>query len=238
MSKVFTFKDEVALAKNAAEIISSAASESINKNGRFTIALSGGRTPAILYRLLAKPPHNDLSWKNIFVFWSDERCVPADDEKNNSYLAKNTLLDHVPIPAENIFSFPVKMPVSDGVKQYEKILVSFFKSELPAFDMILLGMGEDGHTASLFPGTNLHEMQGRLVAAVKRPGEAIDRITFTPQLINAAKNILILVTGQAKATVLSAVFANKEKNKYPVQLIKSSHLRWLVDEAAASSLKK
>ena len=235
------FDHEQDLSAAAAKFITDLAIKSISSTGRFVIALSGGKTPSILYNLLAHPPYVDeLPWKNIFVFWSDERCVPADDESNNSNLARKMLLNHVPIPTENIFPVQVQMIPPKAAIQYEQMMKAFFKEEHPSFDLILLGMGEDGHTASLFPGTEkLWESTEQLVKEIEVPGQQIRRITFTPTLINNAKNVMFLVTGKNKARILNDVLSNKSKTKrYPVQHIKpTGKTYWYIDEEAGAILK-
>lgn len=241
MYKISVFRDEQELSTAASELIADLSRKSIEKKGRFVIALSGGKTPSTLYTLMANLPYSkELQWKNIFIFWSDERCVPADDEQNNSHLAKKMLLDHVPIPTENIFPVQVQMPAGKAAIQYEQMLKAFFKEDVPAFDLVLLGMGEDGHTASLFPNSPFLNQSTELVKAVSKPGDKIERITFTPVLINNAKHILILVTGKNKAAVLKEVLEKKSNKAYPVQLIGPKHgkLLWYVDAAAASKLKR
>lgn len=241
MNKVCVFPDEQLLSIAAADLITDLAKRSIEQNGRFVIALSGGKTPSALYNLLAQLPYSkELQWKNIFVFWSDERCVPPDDDENNSNLARKMLLNHVSIPAENIFPVQVQMDPPKAAVQYEYMLKAFFKDDLPSFDLILLGMGEDGHTASLFPGTTISKETNELVVAVVKPSDKTNRITFTPVLINNAKHILLLITGEGKASVLHNVLQGKSKQQYPVQLIgpAKGKLQWYVDAAAASKLKK
>ncbi|MEJ7627896.1 MAG: 6-phosphogluconolactonase [Ferruginibacter sp.] len=240
MNKVCIFNDEEEVSKAAAAFILEHSKKSIENKGRFTIALSGGKTPSLLYNLLAQLPYSkELHWKTIFIFWGDERCVPHDSDQNNSHMAKKLLLDHVPIPRENIFPVQVQMQAGKAALQYEQMLKVFFKQELPVFDLILLGMGEDGHTASLFPGTETTSTQS-LVNAVKKPADQTERITFTPQLINNAKQVLFLVTGKNKADILKEVLENKSKNKYPVQLIhpKNGKTLWYADKPAATLLKK
>lgn len=239
MNKVSVFSDEMQLSAAAAELILDVSRRSIEKTGRFVMALSGGKTPSFLYNLLAHPPYyKELQWKNMFIFWSDERCVPADDAQNNSHMAREMLLDHVSIPAENIFPVQVQMEPEKAAIQYENMIKAFFKEELPAFDLVLLGMGEDGHTASLFPGTSISTGSTELINAVTKPGEKNQRITFTPSLINNAKEILILVSGKNKSDVLKKVLEEKNKNNFPVSLIRPiGKLLWYVDAAAASKLK-
>ena len=234
---IYNSLEELSLA--AADRIYNQSQLSIKETGRFAIALSGGKTPAALFTILAKSPFSDkLDWKNIFVFWSDERFVPLDHEDNNSYMAKKLFLNQVPIPAENIFTPQVQMPPAAAALQYEQMLKAFFKVGLPAFDIILLGMGEDGHTASLFPGTNIKKNHSTLVEAIIKNNDAVKRLTFTPQLINNAKRILVLVSGKNKASVLSKVLNKKVKNQYPIQMLEPKNVQWFIDKEAASSLKK
>ena len=153
-------------------------------------------------------------------------------------MAKKLFLNQVPIPAENIFTPQVQMPPAAAALQYEQMLKAFFKVDLPAFDIILLGMGEDGHTASLFPGTNIKKNHSTLVEAIIKNNDAVKRLTFTPQLINNAKRILVLVSGKNKASVLSEVLNKKVKNQYPIQMLEPKNVQWFIDKEAASSLKK
>lgn len=239
MNNVSIFKSIQELSQAAAEIIYNDSLQSISVKGRFVIALSGGKTPASLFSILAQPPYSGkLDWKNIFVFWSDERFVPSDNDNNNSHLAKKLLLDHVPIPAENIFTPQVQMPPSAAATQYVNMMKAFFKVDVPVFDMVLLGMGDDGHTASLFPGTHLVQDYPGLVEAVTKDNDPIKRLTFTPQLINNAKRILVLVSGNSKAKVVAEIFSGKTKNKYPIQMLQQKKLQWLLDMEAAALLKK
>lgn len=234
------FGHEQELSNAAAKFITALAKKSISSTGRFVIALSGGNTPSILYNLLAHPPYSgELDWKNIFVFWSDERCVPADNESNNSNLARKMLLNHVPIPAENIFPVQVQMIPPKAAIQYEQMMIAFFKDPHPSFDLILLGMGEDGHTASLFPGTEEQWTSDHLVKEIEVPGQQVRRITFTPALINNAKNVLFLVTGKNKARTLNDVLSKSKTKRYPVQHIKpvNGKTYWYIDEEAGAILK-
>ncbi len=237
MTKVYVFPFDKAMAEAGAKLFYELARESIHKSGRFVVALSGGKTPCTMYRLLADDTFaRGISWKNVFIFWSDERLVPFDDSENNGFMAKKNLLDHVPIPAENIFRVQVQLPGSNAAKQYEGMLKAFFKEELPVFDLILLGMGDDGHTASLFAG--FAQTGNQIIAAVIKPDDNSPRITFTPGLINNANHILILISGSNKAAVLKEVIENKIKKHFPIQNVQPHHgkMHWYADSAAASLL--
>ncbi|MEO7046648.1 MAG: 6-phosphogluconolactonase, partial [Ferruginibacter sp.] len=180
MRKISVFENSEALSKAAADFIVSLAAKQIAENGKFTIALSGGNTPSQLFELLATGAYNKaIDWKNTFVFWGDERCVPVDDERNNSHVAKELLLNNVKIPTENIFIVPVKMPPAKAAHHYEQTLKSFFKTQFPAFDLILLGMGDNGHTASLFPKTPILQEKKALVKEVYVEELDMNRVSFT-----------------------------------------------------------
>jgi 6-phosphogluconolactonase len=242
MNKVKIFDNADELSHAVARLIVELSLHAIQKTGRFSIALSGGTTPSFLYNLLAHLPYSkQLDWKNIFIFWSDERCVPADDERSNTNMARKMMLDHVPAPAENIFSVQVQMTPMQAAVQYEQMLKAFFREEVPVFDLILLGMGTDGHTASLFPDTDILNKNTALISSVYKADENIGRISFTPLLINNAKHILLLVTGGDKADILKEVLEKSTKAiKYPVQMIhpEKGKIEWYIDKTAASRLKK
>jgi 6-phosphogluconolactonase len=239
-SKVKVFEDIETLSKAACERIIELCSKAIEEHGRFSIALSGGKTPEYLFNLLAQPEFSkQIDWLKVFVFWGDERYVPFDDKRNNSFIAKSLLLDKVEIPVMNIFRMPVNLPPVEAAMAYQNKIDEFFEQQAPRFDLILLGIGQDGHTASLFPGVpELHEKK-RLVAEVHLAEQQMFRITMTAPLINQAANIIFLVSGKGKAPALKAVLEGPEDiDKYPAQLIKpvSGNLLWLVDAAAASEI--
>jgi len=248
--RVTVFSSVDLLNQAAAELLIDLAKKSIEERGRFALALSGGNTPKKLYALLSMSPYRDkMPWKDTFIFWSDERCVPMEDERNNANMAINLLLKEINIPPSNIFRVPVQMRPALAAKHYEETLRNFFKNEPPRFDLILLGLGENGHTASLFPGTDvLHENRHRRVpqkaesAWVKEvyvEEEHIHRITMTAPLINKARNILFLVTGEEKSHILKTVMTGSYlPEQYPAQLIdpEQGEIQWFVDEKAASRL--
>jgi 6-phosphogluconolactonase len=233
---VFQTVDE--LNKAAIEYIISIANKAIKESGRFTISLSGGETPAKIYSLLSESPFNELMpWEKTFVFWGDERCVPLDSERNNAYNAILLLLSKVAVPKSNIFRIPVNLAPAEAAANYEKTINDFFEVESPNFDLILLGLGENGHTASLFPGTEVVNEQGKGVREVYVKEENTFRITMTAPLINSAHHILFLVTGEKKAIILKKVLTGSyQPDKYPAQFIKpvNGDLFWFVDSAAAS----
>jgi len=230
------------LAKAVAEFIVKIANEAIDTSGRFVIALSGGHTPETLYSVLCTEPYQGrIAWDKTFVFWGDERCVPSDNEQNNARMAKKFLLNHVDIPQSNIYPVPVDLPPEMAGAAYENSIKQFFGSEEPSFHLILLGLGENGHTASLFPGSDTLTDDTHLVRDVYVPEQKMYRITMTANLINQARNIVFLVEGEGKADILNTVLTVPyQPDKYPAQLIKpvDGNLYWFVDNKAATLLNK
>jgi 6-phosphogluconolactonase len=236
--RVFSTID--AMNGGAAQLLVDLATKSVMERDRFVLCLSGGNTPNGLYTLLSMKPFCDLvPWKNTFIFWSDERFVPADDERNNANKATSVLLSKIDLPSSNIFPIPVNLPPADAAKKYEKTLQAFFGKETPGFDLILLGLGDNGHTASLFPGTDVLREKSHWVKEVFVEELKMYRITMTALLINKARNILFLVKGKEKSGILNTVFtAPIQPEKYPVQLIipEYGEVFWYVDNKAASRL--
>lgn len=240
MNNKYIFDNATLLCEAAADHIVELSKKAIAEKGRFTIALSGGNTPRKLYQLLATERYSStLDWNNIFIFWGDERCVPANDENNNSHMAFTSLLNHVTIPKENVFPIPVDIGPAQSAITYEQTLQQFFKESLPAFDLILLGLGDNGHTASLFPFTDILKETAHTVKEVFIKELNAYRISFTVPLINNAHHILYLVTGEGKASIIKTIFSGiDEPEKYPVQLIKETNGSWYLDQPAAAQLKK
>ncbi len=226
----------------AAEEVVRAAHEAVAERGRFTVALSGGSTPKNLFNLLATNAKATLPWDRTFFFWSDERHVGPTDPESNYHMADEAMLSKVPVPAGNVFRFAAENPDAAAVaQQYEQTIRKFFQmdSGVPRFDLILLGMGPDGHTASLFPGTAALQEKSKLVAANWVEKLKTHRLTFTLPLINAAREVAFLVSGVDKAAVLKTVLEeNSSGDQYPAKLINPANgkLIWFVDRAAASAL--
>lgn len=231
------------LAWAAAMRFASLAEQSIQANGRFTVALSGGSTPKALFNILAEKPFvGSLPWSKIYLFWGDERCVPPDHADSNYRMTSEALLSKAPIPAENIF----RVSGEDADHQraaanYSATLQQFFNSESPQFDLVFLGMGADGHTASLFPGSAaLQATEGIAVANFVEKFNSW-RITLTASTINNAHQIVFLVAGEDKAVTLKDVLEGEyQPNTYPSQLIQPAggELLWMLDEAAAAQLSE
>jgi 6-phosphogluconolactonase len=234
--KVFQTIDTLNIA--AANLIIEIANKAIKERGRFLISLSGGQTPVQLYSLLTQPFFsNQIPWEKTFVFWGDERCVASSDERNNAHQAKSILLDRIDIPTSNIYPIPVSLSPSQAAAEYEKELKIFFGKGPMKFDLVLLGLGENGHTASLFPGMKVIDEQAEGIREVYLKDEKMHRVTMTAPLINQAHNVLFLVTGGEKAMVLEKVLTTSyQPDEYPAQLIKpvNGELYWFIDQASAS----
>jgi 6-phosphogluconolactonase len=234
--------DKAALIERAYQLTVDCLKAAVDQRGRATIALSGGSTPAPLYAALTQA---DLPWQQIYVFWGDERYVPADHAQSNFRMTREAWLNHVPIPPENIFPMPTsaKDPAADAVK-YADTLKAFFQdsaedlsdSGFPALDFVLQGMGDDGHTASLFPHTEALEVRDRLITVGDHNGEP--RITFTVPLINQGRKVVFLVAGANKQTALSHIFSPEANgNTYPSKLIQpASGCHWLLDAEAGKGI--
>ncbi len=229
----------------AAEEVIHAANEAVAERGRFIIALAGGNTPRSLYNLLATNGRTSLPWDRMFFFFGDERHVPPDDPESNYRMANEAMLSKIPVAAGNVFRVAGENPnASAAAALYEQTLCRFFAlapGEFPSFDLILLGLGPDGHTASLFPGTAALQEKSRLVIANWVEKFKTRRITFTLPVLNAARCVTFLVSGTDKAPALKAVLEGEAPGEqYPAKLVRPGNgkLIWMVDRAAASELTK
>jgi 6-phosphogluconolactonase len=227
----------------AAEEVMRTANEAVVARGRFTIALSGGSTPKSLFNLLATNARTTLPWDRMFFFWGDERHVPPTDPESNYRMADEAMLSKIPVAAGNVFRMPAENPdAAAAAEAYEKTLRKFFQTApdgVPQFDLILLGMGPDGHTASLFPGTAALQEKSRLVVANWVEKLKTHRLSLTLPVLNAARCVAFLVSGTDKADVLKIVLEEDVPGEqYPAKLVKPSDgkLIWFVDRAAASAL--
>jgi 6-phosphogluconolactonase len=229
------WKDLDAMSMAAAHFFVAACHQAIARHGKFSVALSGGHTPEKLYELLASPAFSkNIPWKKVFFFWSDERFVLHTSPDSNYNMARKSLLDKIDIPPKNIFAVPVTGDPEQCARQYEMTIKKFFPNKHASFDLILLGTGEDGHTASLFPHTPVLIENRRLIKQVWLQDKQSWRITFTYPLINKAKQIILLVSGKEKKQVVSAVFSKPSKKIYPVQYVNPERSLWIVDKAAES----
>jgi 6-phosphogluconolactonase len=239
MIKVFEDQAEIGVA--AASLVVDIAVQAIAENGKFTIALTGGTSPEKLYNLLARPDLKDnIDWTKVYVFWGDERWVALDDDQSNAKLANRTLLSKVPVPTDHVFYMwsGDKSPEDYAVDYENKVREQL--GDALQFDLILLGMGPDGHTASLFPHQAVVNEKEKLVAAYYLDAQSMYRITLTAPLINKAKHIVVMLYGENKAQALHEVLEGQHNpEQYPAQLLKpvTGDLVWLVDKAAAGQLK-
>lgn len=227
------WKDHEAMSLTAAHFFVAACYQSVMKQGKFSVALSGGNTPKRFFEILASSEFNkNIPWKKVFFFWSDERFVVHTSPDSNYNMARKTLLDHIDIPPKNIFPVPVSGDPEQNARQYESSIKKFFTNKQAAFDWLLLGTGSDGHTASLFPHKPVLIENRRLIKQVWVEEKQSWRITFTYPLINRAKQIIFLVSGKEKAKVVQAVFNNPAKKIYPVQYVNAERSLWIIDKAA------
>jgi len=241
---LFVVDSRAELADLAAERIARAAEAAVGAGHHFTIALSGGSTPGDLFRLLAGPDWRDrLPWARTQVFWGDERCVPPDDERSNYRLARETLLDHVPIPPQNVHR--MRAEAEDGqaaADEYAELIRRIVRrgpQGVPEFDLLLQGLGADGHTASLLPGSALVHEHTRLVALTDKQREGTLRLTVTPPILQHAAAVLFLVAGADKAPALREVLEGDEQlDRYPAQVVRRARgkVAFLVDRPAAADL--
>ncbi|MBZ5695268.1 MAG: 6-phosphogluconolactonase [Acidobacteriia bacterium] len=234
------FPDLEALSRGALDELLKTMGDAVKQRGRFTIALAGGRTPAKLYELWARAESEGAHtpWDSVHLFWGDERFVPHDDLLSNYRMAREALIAHVPIPADNVHPMPgpkeFKTP-AEAAEAYESDLRKFFGSGAPAFDLQLLGLGVEGHTASLFPGSPALEEKKRWVAAVEAPAKPSERLTLTPVVLNQGRDTFFLVSGGDKKEIIEALRNEPESrlSKYPAGRIKpAGRVMWFLDKAA------
>ncbi len=241
MTLVRVYPTRSAAAHAAAAQFVATAEKALTTHGRFTVALAGGNTPRDVYRLLASDEYAPMvDWVHTQIFWGDERSVPQGDPENNGRMARETLLNHVPIPVNNIHRIQSQLPPEDAAQDYEKTLRDYFAARglnQPRFDLVLLGMGAEGHTASLFPHSPLLTERQRWVAAVYVEAMRMWRITLTPPALNAASKVIFLVAGEEKAQAIKAVLGEpKQPDLYPAQIVDppQGQVLWILDKPAAS----
>ncbi len=239
--EIIVTSDSRELAQAAVRIFVKAAKDSIARKGCFTVALSGGSTPRRMNRMLVQEPYrSSVAWGKTHIFWVDERCVSMDDQASNYGLVRKDFLDQVPIPVDHVHSMPGEAAPEEGAKIYQDELETFFRStkgEYPAFDLILLGIGTDGHTASLFPETSSAALSKKWVIAVKGGTPDVYRLTLTYDVLNRAEKICFLVSGKNKAPIVKAIFEDEQAG-LPAQKVQplNGRLTWLMDRQASSLL--
>jgi 6-phosphogluconolactonase len=241
-NKIIVLDDAQALYIRAAEEIAHHAGEAICTHGEFTLCLSGGSTPAGTYELLATRFLLSIDWKEVQFYWGDERCVPPEDPASNYAMAHQTMLSRLPTRPDQVHRIHGELPPDEGAQSYEKHLRNIFglaEDEFPRFSLALMGLGDNSHTASLFPGTPaLHETE-RLAVAVEVDAPQRHRISLTAPVFNNAATVLFLVSGEGKAQAVKNVLEGpRDPDQFPAQLIAPTNgeLVWLLDKAAARLL--
>ncbi len=243
-SNLIVVPDADALAERVARHTLDAGTDALARHGRFDVALAGGSTPKAAYELLASPRlRGELDWNRVRFFFGDERCVPPDDDQSNYKMARTTLLDPLGIAPSAIFRMHGEDEPRAAAAAYADVLraeLELDETGAPIFDLVMLGMGPDGHTASLFPGTDPLEENERLVRAPYVAKFTTYRLTLTPKAIDAAHEIAIATAGDTKTDALAAVLDGPfDPTLYPIQILRPRHgtLTWLVDDEAAAKLR-
>lgn len=240
--KINIFKTEDEVLANLAAYFVAIANNAIAKKGKFSVALSGGTSPKKLYELLSSPAFQEkVDWQKVDFFFGDERYVPQTDSNSNYLMAKGALFEPLQIEPAHIFAVDTSLEVDKSAEQYSTVIHNYFAGKQLCFDLILLGLGDNSHTASLFPNTNILHDNTASVKAVFLEDQKVYRISFTAPLINQAHHIAFLVYGDAKAIAVNHVIEDrKDIENFPAQLIApvDGELQWFMDEAAAVKLKK
>ncbi len=237
--QVQVLADPEALSHSAANLVS-AIIEAAAAKGTVSVALSGGSTPRRLYTLLGEAPWRErIEWKRVHLFWADERCVPPDHNESNYRLVAETFLSRVDLPEDHIHRIRGEEEPELAARVYEEELRRFSRPEaLPVFDLILLGAGEDGHTASLFPGSPALREKKRFAVPVYCEAPKHSRITLTLPVLNRAAHVLFLASGRAKAAVVHEIVEDGNPKQYPAGLVQpvSGAVTWMIDREAAGLL--
>lgn len=241
--KYYLFKNSAELAAQLALDFKRAVNEKVASGESMTVALSGGHTPKAFFEILAEPPYKEsISWENVVFFWGDERCVPPDNDESNFKMTNLALLSHINIPTSNIHRVLGEDPPTNEALRYSKVIEENVSNVngLPQFDWIFLGMGDDGHTASLFPGaSNLKEME-KICVVAEHPETGQKRVSITFPVINNAKRVSFLVAGAAKEPVFKEILEKgaSETLPYPASMVDPENgiLEWYLDKAAAPEL--
>ncbi|MBK8025868.1 MAG: 6-phosphogluconolactonase [Chloroflexi bacterium] len=234
------FPNRLTAARGLASLVARTGESCISLRERFSLVLCGGSSPREAYKMLGDEFADDIDWNFTHVFWGDERCVPYEHPDNNAKMARETLLDYVPIPMSHIHRVQSFLQPGEAAEQYEHEVRRYFESRSSrySFDVVLLGLGADGHTASLFPDTHALNETSRAVVANYVPKLDSWRITMTLPLLNSAAHVFFYVLGADKAEALAEVFAQTESPTLPAAMVNPVHgqLTWIVDEEAASLL--
>ncbi len=242
MADFHVFKDDAAVGQAAAGLFTALSHRALDERGRFTVALSGGSTPIPLFKYLASDAFRPaIPWDRTLIFWGDDRAVPPDHEHSNFRLAHETLLAHVPIPKENIVRIQGELGAKQGAEILRRDLVEAFgPNTLPRFDLVLQGLGTDGHTASLFPGNDALDCTDFVAAVINPPAQpALDRVTLTLPVLNNARTALFLVTGPSKQSLISEIVNDPTApERFPAARVEATETLWYLDEAAFALVQR
>ncbi|KHE92435.1 MAG: 6-phosphogluconolactonase [Candidatus Scalindua rubra] len=239
---IHVYPNKEKLVAATAEHVADCIEQAIQQNGLCNVALSGGNTPGGVFSLLASSPYRGcVDWSRLHLFWGDERMVPPEHPDSNFRMVQETLLDHIKIPDKNVHRMRGEIAPELAAEEYAELLDVHFKGSLPCFDLILLGLGEDGHTASLFPDTDAVEECEKHVVAVFVPKLSAWRVTLTLPVLNAARKILFLVSGKSKSEMLQRIMSNKQPAKeIPATMVnpQNGELHWMLDSDATVLINK
>ena len=238
-AKLNIYKTDTEVLASLAKYFADLAKKYIAANDRFTVALSGGSSPKKLHELLVSEYRDTIDWDKVYFFFGDERDVPLTDSQSNYLMAKQTLFDPLEIDPSHVFAVQTNLGAEEAAKAYTLNLINFFDGHNACFDLVILGLGDNSHTASLFPHTSVLTDESASIQALYIDEVKMNRITFTAPLINNAHHIAFLVYGAGKAEAVKHILEdNKNIQEYPAQLIKGNDLQWFLDEPAASKLEK
>jgi 6-phosphogluconolactonase len=240
-AEINVFPNLQKLSRHAAQLFVEQSARAVHERGRFLVALNGGSTPVVLFQSLANEFRDQVDWDKTHIFWGDERLVPASDPGSSYGQARDLLLRHCPIADSNVHRVNTDLEPAEASRDYSVILKRFASApfEWPRFDLVYLGMGEDGHTASLFPGSPIEVTESVLTVTAEYQNRPAQRVTLTPLVFNSARMVIFMATGEKKAGTLAEVLSDRfNPQLYPAQRIdpKDGKLIWLIDEEAASKL--
>jgi 6-phosphogluconolactonase len=239
---IHAYPNKEKLVTATAELVADCIEQAIQQNGLCNMALSGGNTPGGVFSLLASGPYRDrLDWGRLHLFWGDERMVPPEHQDSNFRMVRETLLDKVEIPDENVHRMRGEIAPEEAAAEYAELLHDHFKGSPPCFDLILLGLGEDGHTASLFPETDAVGECEKHVVAVFVSKLSAWRVTLTLPVLNAARKVLFLVSGKSKSEMVQRIMSNKQPDKeIPATMVnpQTGELHWMLDSEAMVLINK
>jgi 6-phosphogluconolactonase len=239
---IHAYPNKEKLVTATAELVADCIEQAIQQNGLCNMALSGGSTPGGVFSLLASSPYRDrVDWCRLHLSWGDERMVPPEHQDSNFRMVQETLLDHIKIPDENVHRIRGEIAPEEAAAEYAELLHDHFKDSLPCFDLILLGLGEDGHTASLFPETDAVEEYEKHAVAVFVPKLSAWRVTLTLPVFNAARKVLFLVSGKSKSEIVQRIMSNKQPDKeLPATMVnpQNGEIHWMLDSEAMVLINK